>query len=708
MASPAGRGAQVRLDGDAQAAARGGLGTPLAQTMEAKRVLEYTGAVADGTTRDGSTKTGTAAEDEVLAPAGASVGGSYTLPAATASVLGGVKGGTGWAIAGDGTASVNYGTTAGTATQGNDARITGAAQKSANLSDLQSVVTARTNLGLAAVAQTGAYGDLSGTPAAYILPTASTSVLGGVKVDGSTVTITAGVISASGGGGGTVAGYSSSAPELLRGTTLLRLVPGVVPGSVSGAQRINNGTNLQAAITAAVAAGRFIEDDSNLWEVNLAGGLIFDGGGLTFRGHVATEFKQFATNTPSVVLGTRNASGNGAFGMDIDMLTGSFGVSQAGNTSAIGIQMGSSWMSKFSRLYAGGGSFKPYYSILFYDGGGGSDPWWFSNLMENCKFDHAQSAGQIWKHALLSTGNVYNNVYCGGGNPTITPYTGTVVSFDEGGGRGQGSVFNQFNIEWSQGNRILAFNSCRNFVFNGLHLEGCSLTGSNASFLYHLYSEVTYTGMDFENCKSLAANGVSGGALIFAGYGDGQITAINPRFGWLTPDLADTNVDLPLYLTSFASEAEYMGKRVELRQMYWEGPNAMAQMRTDLVTGDAPFPTRGNYVEDGMGQWFDNVLLDRTADFTVYGCLRNPTVRYPAGLAANRTVTLSDRIGSTGWSANAKVPTGALIHIYRAAGTATNSLIVKNLTSGGTTLTTNTTADAKLRYRFDGTNWVAM
>lgn len=41
------------------------------------------------------------------------------------------------------------------------------------------------------------------TPAGtYSLPTASTSTLGGVKVDGSTITITDGVISSSGGGGG--------------------------------------------------------------------------------------------------------------------------------------------------------------------------------------------------------------------------------------------------------------------------------------------------------------------------------------------------------------------------------------------------------------------------------------------------------------------------------------------------------------------------
>jgi len=99
MASLGGRGAQVRLDGEQQRAARGGLAGTLPDNVERKRLLEFAGAVSDGTTPDGSARSGIAAEDEVLAPSGVLLGTVEQVNdaisgfAVTLSTLGGRVGG---------------------------------------------------------------------------------------------------------------------------------------------------------------------------------------------------------------------------------------------------------------------------------------------------------------------------------------------------------------------------------------------------------------------------------------------------------------------------------------------------------------------------------------------------------------------------------------------------------------------------------------
>lgn len=91
---------------------------------------------------------------------------TIVLPIATATVVGGVKVGSGLSVTLDGTLSVNPTAFPVTSVNGK----TGA------------VVLQATDIGgFATVATTGNYNDLSNKPAPYVLPIASTSILGGVK-----------------------------------------------------------------------------------------------------------------------------------------------------------------------------------------------------------------------------------------------------------------------------------------------------------------------------------------------------------------------------------------------------------------------------------------------------------------------------------------------------------------------------------------------
>ena len=102
---------------------------------------------------------------------GSSGGGSYTLPTASSSTLGGVKIGSGLTITTNGVVSADV--TASTLT---------AYAKTTDLS---------------AVAKSGSYNDLSNKPtipSAYTLPNATSSTLGGVKV-GSNISVSNGTIS---------------------------------------------------------------------------------------------------------------------------------------------------------------------------------------------------------------------------------------------------------------------------------------------------------------------------------------------------------------------------------------------------------------------------------------------------------------------------------------------------------------------------------
>lgn len=101
--------------------------------------------------------------------------------------------------------------------------------------------------------------NLTGTIASARLPIATTSAVGGVKVDGTSITITDGVISASGGGGGSGTVTSVSAGTGLTGgpiTTSGSLsIDTSVVATLTDAQTLSNKTLNSPSITGSLTAG---------------------------------------------------------------------------------------------------------------------------------------------------------------------------------------------------------------------------------------------------------------------------------------------------------------------------------------------------------------------------------------------------------------------------------------------------------------------
>jgi hypothetical protein len=97
-----------------------------------------------------------------------------------------------------GTCQMTYGTTAGTAVQGNDSRIVGIAQTGNNRSDLAKVATARTNLGLGTAAKESTVYDPAGAATSAQAPAlaASASPASSVKAVQSNLTATTAIVSA--------------------------------------------------------------------------------------------------------------------------------------------------------------------------------------------------------------------------------------------------------------------------------------------------------------------------------------------------------------------------------------------------------------------------------------------------------------------------------------------------------------------------------
>lgn len=172
------------------------------------------------------------------------------------------------------------------------------------------------------LSQDGTYTTPSGT---YVLPTASTSVLGGVKVDGTSITISGGVISATTGGTGTVTSVSVVPANGVSGTVAtatttpaITLVLGAItPSSVNSVVLSGSSTPTLAVTGTSSISGANTGDQT-----------------ITLTGHVTgSGTGSFATSSASkfILQGTTDSTVSAA------QFLGALGTGIVKNTTTTGV-----------------------------------------------------------------------------------------------------------------------------------------------------------------------------------------------------------------------------------------------------------------------------------------------------------------------------------------------------------------------------------
>lgn len=211
---------------------------------------------------------------------------SASLPKASASNLGAVRvDGTSITIDADGIIS----STGGGGGAGSGTVNTGTAGQLAYYASSTTAVSPLTalswNSGTTTLSLTGTFtattlsgslaaSNLTGTIAAARLPIATTSAVGGVKVDGTTITITDGVISASGGGGG----GSGTVTSVSAGT-------GLTGGPITTSGSLSIDTSVVATLTdAQTLSNKTLNSPSITGSLTAGGGTGTDGQVLTSTG----------------------------------------------------------------------------------------------------------------------------------------------------------------------------------------------------------------------------------------------------------------------------------------------------------------------------------------------------------------------------------------------------------------------------------------
>jgi hypothetical protein len=315
----------------------------------------------------------------------------------------------------------------------------------------------------------------------------------------------------------------------------------------------------------------------------------------------------------------------------------------------------------------------------------------FSNIFENIRMTHFVYRGwsQFRDDYAAATGNVYSNIYIGGGNNTgvsdLSTVDGSAIYV---GSLGQ-SVFNQINVEWLASRTPIHFEVCGQCVFNSFNIEGVTLkAGSLQSMglITWYLGDAVWNGLTVNNCSFNTADNVQDPSI----FRLASSTRISMNAG-RNMFSNKTASDLVLFRTiNPAGETE---THVDLQ--HWNFEDEEMDRVDGLVLSDdgAGFGLISDY-NNSTPLVLANASVTHYAGNTPGNLIMTPT-------GSTKTITLARAFSA---ARVARIPRGTRRRVYNAATSGVINVAVNNYNAAP--LHSGITFGTSAEFAFDGTDWV--
>ena len=305
------------------------------------------------------------------------------------------------------------------------------------------------------------------------------------------------------------------APAILNGTVYAHRAARVTLGAgQSTSVRQATLAGLQAAVNYAVSTGKFFELVPGTYEIDGAAGLVIPAAsGFVWRGSKLSQIVQYASNAPILTIGDATGA-NQSYQNRIEGFGLNYGASQTGQVNANALVLCSAGWCVVSDLtictqQSGYLPVNPP-NIALNIPASTAGATFFNNAVRDVQIGGAQT--NLFCLGMQGSGNKFDNIYMKNGNnisgnqayqgvlsgPALLIGNSAYATMSD-------NSFSRINIEAckTSGNLVLlqeAFNT----TFDAVHLEGTTLTGYGANFVYIVGGQVVVNGIMFSECATTA------------------------------------------------------------------------------------------------------------------------------------------------------------------------------------------------------------